>query len=297
MSFIKPKKLELGNTIGIIATSGALLGDPKRLQLAKNYFETLGYKIKISEKIFSQNRYLAGDDTVRVEELHKFFLDEEVDAIICLRGGYGTIRLLEKIDYSIINNNPKIFCGFSDVTVLNAIFLKNSDLITYSAPMILSDFASEKVDNATAENFFKAVNGEKLEFDIREKYNSCDVKALFWGGNLSSLTSLCGIDFVPDEEFIFFTEDLNEPVYKIDKMFRQLLNISKFRANLKAIVLGDFLSLDNELWFDELIKEFSDELKVPIVKAEGITHSSPKITLPYGEIARISDNKLIFERV
>lgn len=294
MNLIKPERLKVGDTIGVLATSGAYTGNKDSILQAVNYFEKRGYNIVLSENIFCKDRYLAGNDEKRVEELHKFFTNDHIKAIICLRGGYGAIRLINKIDYTIIRNNPKIFCGYSDVTALNAMFLKRAGLITFSGPMILSDFAKETCNVYTSQEFFNALTSDSLSYRIDKIYRKGDAKGIFWGGNLSTLVSLCGQDFIPDEKFIFFTEDLNEPVYKIDKMFQQLINIEKFSKNIQALVLGDFIGLDNDNWFEDLIDEIGDKLKIPVVKKNGITHLSRKITIPYGAETILENEKLTF---
>lgn len=228
MNIIKPPLLKYGDTIGILATSGAM-EDDKNLHRAINFFENKGYRVKLSDNIYSQNRYLAGTDEERLDALHKMFTDKEVNAIICLRGGYGAIRLINMIDYDIVRNNPKIFCGYSDITALNAMFLKRAGLMTYSGPMILSDFGVETPDYYTMEKFFETVTEDKFDY-----------KGTFWGGNLSTLVSLCGQDFIPDFKFTLFLEDLNEPPYKIDKMITQLFNIEKIKQNTEAVAIGDF---------------------------------------------------------
>ena len=119
-------------------------------------------------------------------------------------------------------------------------------------------------------------------------YKEGSAEGILWGGNLSTVVSLCGVDFIPDEDFIFFAEDLNEPVYKIDKMFTQLFNIEKFRSNCKGIILGDFLDSDNNEWLEELFKT----LPAPTVGGFKITHLIEKITLPIGKKAKLSDYNL-----
>ena len=254
MNIIKPQFLKKGDTIGILATSGAV-EDDRNILLAKKYFENLGYKVKFSGNLLHQNRYLAGKDEEKIIELHNFFKDPEIKAVICLRGGYGAIRLIKNIDYDLIRENPKIFCGYSDITALSLMFLKNSNLLTYSGPMIQSDFGTENPDQYTIQAFFDAVTGKDLKFDI--EYKGDDTCGILWGGNLSTIVSLCGQDFIPDENFIFFTEDLNEPAYKIDKMLTQLFNIDKFANNIRAIVVGEFLDTDNNIWLDEILTEIS----------------------------------------
>lgn len=294
MNLIKPAKLQKGDTIGVLATSGAYEGNRDNILHALNYFEQLGYKIVLSENVFCRDRYLAGNDEKRVEELHKFFKNPNINAIICLRGGYGAIRIINKIDYSIIKDNPKIFCGFSDITALNAMFLKRAGLITYSGPMIVSDFARETRMPFTMQEFFNALSHDTLSYKVDEVYKEGNAEGIFWGGNLSTLVSLCGQDFIPDEKFIFFAEDLNEPVYKIDKMFQQLMNIDKFTKNIQALVLGDFIDIDNKEWLGELIKELCEKLDIPVVKKNGITHLSRKLTLPYGASVKLENKTLLF---
>ena len=271
MKIIKPKLLKNGDTIGILAVSGGI-EDDTNLKRAISFFEQKGFKIKLSNNIYSKHRYLAGSDKERLDALHNMFLDESVNAIIALRGGYGAIRLINEINYEIIRNNPKIFCGYSDITALNAMFLKKAGLMTYSGPMIMSDFGVENPNEYTIDSFFQTVMTGKFDYSGR-----------FWGGNLSTLVSLCGQDFIPDYKFDFFVEDLNEPAYKIDKMITQLINIREFKQNIKSICVGDFLDIDNHQWLVEILTEISDKLSVPIIKNFPASHSPIKATIPYGK--------------
>ncbi len=263
MNLIKPPLLKQGDTIGILAPSGAM-DDDTNLKRAIQFFENKGFKIKLSDNVYSKNRYLAGSDKERLKALHQMFDDKSINAIICLRGGYGAIRLINKIDYELVRKNPKIFCGYSDITALNAMFLKRAGLITYSGPMILSDFGQENLCEYTINNFFNTVCNDVFEY-----------KGRFWGGNLSTLVSLCGQDFIPDFEFTLFLEDLNEPPYKIDKMVTQLFNIPKIRKYTKAVAIGDFLGVDN-------IEYIFEELNLPLIKDFPASHSEKKLTIPYG---------------
>lgn len=270
MNLIKPPLLKRGDTIGILAVSGAI-DDDSNLKRAVEFFENNGFRVKLSDNVYSKFRYLAGNDEERVNALHNMFLDKSVNAVIALRGGYGAIRILDKIDYNIIRNNPKIFCGYSDITALNAMFLKRAGLITYSGPMIMSDFGVENPNKYTIEKFFDAVMKDKFDYNGN-----------FWGGNLSTLVSLCGQDFIPDYKFDFFVEDLNEPVYKIDKMMTQLLNIRQFKKNIKSVYLGDFLDVDNKQWLDELFVEICQNLSVPLIKDFPVSHGDKKATVCLG---------------
>jgi len=334
VNLIKPKKLNKGDTIGILALSGAVEKKENILR-AKKYFEGKGYNVVLSENIFDKNRYLAGSDEKKVQELNKFFKDPKINMILCARGGYGAIRLLNKIDFNLIKNNPKIFAGYSDVTAIEAMICKKTGLITFYAPMAQGDFgcgsrssavsaceeqaeqdelndgdvgtqAKPSTTGAMEINVLKRVekgffttlqNTKELEIlPLKSKTKiyfegKCD--GVLWGGNLATIASMCGLDFIPDEKFIFFAEDLNEDVYKIDRMMTQLLNIEKFRKNLAGIVLGDFLGIDNKKYFDELFFEIGQKIKKPILSGFKITHAKEKITLPYGAMAEFSTNTKI----
>lgn len=293
MNIIKPKNLETGDTIGILATAGAV-EDKENVLRAKKYFENRGYKVVLSDNVFDEYRYLSGTDETKVKEIHKFFSNPDIDAIICMRGGYGAIRLIKKLDYELIKNNPKIFCGYSDISALSAMILKKSNLMTYWGPLAQSDFGVANPNEFTINSFFNAVTTDELTYSpTKEKiYHKGESDGILWGGNLATIVSLCGQNFIPNEDFIFFAEDLNEVAYKIDKMMTQLMNIEEFTKNCKGIILGDFLNMDNEQWLDEIFSEIGNKLNIPIIGGFKITHDTEKITLPYGAKAHLKENKL-----
>lgn len=299
MNLIKPKSLKPGDTIAIIAPAGNV--DPNKINTAVKYFQSQGFNVILGKNIFNKNRYFAGSDEERVEDLHNAFLNPNVNAIICARGGYGSIRLLDKIDYDLIKNNPKIFCGYSDITALSLMFLKKSSLITYSGAMAQSDFGGKYQNIFTETSFLKVLTGEKDMYKSNKTLIAGEASGLIWGGNLSTIVSLCGINFgnepfsiIPDEKFIFVVEDLAEPVYKIDKMFRQLLNIKQFRNNISGLAFGEFLDLDNKEWFEALIDEIAKELNVPAFSGFKITHDVNKQTIPIGELGYLADGTLTY---
>lgn len=295
MNIIKPKKLNINDTIGILALSGCI-EEQNKIFKAQKYLESKGFKVVLSKNIFDKERYLAGSDEKKVEELQNFFSDTSINAILCARGGYGVIRLLEKIDFSLIKNNPKIFAGYSDVSALLTMIYKKTGLITFHSPMASGDFGDEKICEYTENSFFKTLTSTSPiniapENNSFEYYSGVDEGILF-GGNLASITSLCGMDFIPDENFIFFAEDLNEPAYKIDKMFTQLFNIEKFKQNIKGLVLGDFLNTEKE-YFSEFIKELAQKHQIPTLDGFKITHAKEKLTLPTGAKAILDTNNKI----
>lgn len=295
MNIIKPPKLETGDTIGIIATSGPIEKDSVEILNAVKFFKTRGFNVQVSDDIYVNDRYLAGSDEIRLKNIHDFFKNDNVKAIICLRGGYGAVRLINKIDYNLIRNNPKFFCGYSDVTALNLMFYKRAGLITYSGPMIMSDFGQNNTSNFTISKFFKAINQEEQIISGESAIITGEAEGVLWGGNLSTVVSLCGLDFIPDEPFIFFVEDVSEPVYKLDKMFSQLLNIEKFRQNICALCFGKFTNTDKPEWLNILFEEIANELNVPTAKGFKFSHERDKTTVPIGIRAKLKERFLYIE--
>ena len=290
MTIIKPEKLKIGSRIGVIAPSGAV--DEAKIFSAKKYFEEKGFEIIFGKNLFKSDRFLAGSDEERLEDLHWAFEDESIDAILCARGGYGAIRLLDKIDYNLVRRRAKIFCGYSDVTALSLMFLKKSGLVSYSSPMFQSDFSAEKVSELSEKSFFKVLSGEKEVYAPTTVIKNGSAEGILWGGNLSTVVSLCGTDFIPDEKFIFFAEDVAEPVYKIDKMFRQLARIEKFRKNIAGIALGEFTDIGGDGKFlTETFGEIADLLNVPTLAGFKFSHAKDKQTVPVG-VSAVLDKDL-----
>lgn len=291
MNLIKPPYLRENDTVAIIAPAGAV--EYEEIVRAQVYLEKHGLKVRLGKNLFKTCRYLAGNDEERVEDLHEAFTDPEIKAIICARGGYGTIRLIKLIDFNLIRRNPKIFCGYSDITALSLMFARHSDLITFSGPMAQSDF--NDISEFTAKSFFNVVSGGEEEYFSETTYRSGNAEGIIWGGNLSTIVSLCGIDFIPDEDFIFFTEDLNEPTYKIDKMLNQLINMKEFRKHCKGIAFGEFLDCGDEREIKEIFTETANLLKIPAYGGFKFTHAYEKQTIPIGASGMLQDGILSYK--
>ena len=292
MKTIKPKKLQKGDTIGIIAVSGKIK-EYEKIDHAAKFFEGKGFKTVISKTCKTSHRYMAGNnDDECIETLHNFFKNDKIDAILCARGGYGTLRLLDKIDWSIIKNNPKIFAGYSDITTLLAMIYKKTGLITFHSAMANGDFGGD-TEEYTEKSFFNALKGKTKEVKA-ENYtvlNKGIAQGILWGGNLSTLSALCGIDFVPKEDLILFLEDLNEPLYKIDKMLTQLFNIREIRDNIKGLAFGEFKDITDNDMLEEIEREFAVKYHIPAVNGFKITHSKIKDTIPVGVKSELNANK------
>ncbi len=292
MDYIFPRLLKKGDRIGILAPCGALR-EPERIDIGIKRLREAGFDVVLSKHLFDNQRYLAGNDSIRAEEINKFFEDDRINCIMCARGGYGAIRIIDKLDYGIIRRNPKIFCGYSDVTALSVMMLKTAGLVTFSSPMLSGDFGSKEVSEFTISSFFKTVSGEGSCYDLQGDSN-IDVSGIAWGGNLTTIASLCGMDFIPDKGFLFIIEDINEPAYKIDRAFAQLSGIKEFRKNICGIVCGEFTNIDNSEWLMEVLDEYAQTLRVPLWRGLRLGHSEDKITFPVGGNCKISNNKIFF---
>ena len=291
---ILPKKLNPGDTIGIISPAGAVK-DKNLWESTIKYFENKGYKVKIAPHAGDKKAYLAGKDQDRLSDLINFFIDDEIKAIICSRGGYGTFRLLEKIDWEIIRKNPKIFVGYSDITALLNNFVEKSGIIAFHGPLALSDFGEREVNKYTEENFWKIIEGNaEIPYNFEKSLNyeciiSGKAQGELMGGNLAVLCGLLGTPYFPDlKGKILLLEDIGEPLYKIDRMLMQL-KLPGIFEKVSGILFGEFTSVvesDNPevnlLTPVDVIKELTEGLNIPVGYGFASSHSAQKATLPLG---------------
>lgn len=293
------KKLNKNSTIGIIAPSGPFKADTL-LNIEKG-FNNLGYNVVFGESLKSQVRgYLSCDDETRINDIHNMFLDKNIDAIFCIRGGYGTLRIIDKIDFDIIKNNPKIFVGFSDITLLLNNFNKKSKLICFHGPMAGQ---INKLDELSFNSLFENINMNDdilIKDDLKVmNYGACRGELV--GGNLSLLVASLGTEFEIDTKGkILFIEEINEYMYKIDKMITQLILCNKIQE-CNGIILGDFnnckKSNEDDPSLYELLEERLKKFNKPIIYNLKSGHCSPNITLPIGRICEMNCDNLTIKFV
>jgi len=302
MKIVKPKKLSPGDLIGIISPAS----NPENLELLdKNisYFEKLGYRIKLGKNIYSEDGFYAGNITERLDDIHTMFKDKDVKAIFCTRGGYGSTKLLDKLNYSLIKKNPKILVGFSDLTAVQLAILKKTGLITFSGPMpAVNDFS--KFDKDAEENFWEIMTKSKkigkIQNPSKENFyslNKSSAEGKLIGGNLSILISLMGTTFEPDfKDKILLIEEINEPPYKIDRMFNQL-RLAKVFNKIKGVIFGRFVDCyenktsKRSLNLNEIIIEYFQGMKIPVIYNLKHGHISQTITLPLGINCKVNSSR------
>src|SRR6266404_8954602 len=166
---IKPPRLSQGDTIGIVAPASAPI-DVKAIDRSVKVLQRLGFKVKLGKHLRKKQGFLAGSDEERLGDLMSMFRDPEVKAILCVRGGYGTARLLPLLDYKVIRANPKIFVGYSDITSLHCAFLKKANLVTFHGPMLHSDFCKKDMPDFTLQSFLRTLTQTTAPGGILQGY-------------------------------------------------------------------------------------------------------------------------------
>lgn len=288
---IKPKALKKGNCLGIIAPASQT--STTKFSIALKNIEKLGFKIKLSQNVSEKNGFLAGNDVERLADIHTMFQDDDVDGIMCLRGGYGTGRLLNDLDYELIRSNPKPFIGFSDITALMSAFMVKAGLVVFHGPVATSTYT-----DFTYRSLLSQLSiADSLPIPIRPGFTPRTdqgiVEGEVVGGNLAILTSLIGTPYDVDyANKIVVIEDVGEAPYKIDRMLTHMINAGRFEQ-AAAVVFGIFENCENqsqdpdELTYLEVIEERMGVLNVPFIHGLQFGHTDDNATLPLGIKARL----------
>ncbi len=289
----KPQRLKKGDLIGIV-TPASPVADASRIDKGVHYLERLGYHVTIGANVGKTNGYLAGTDEERLADLHTMIADRRVKAIIAVRGGYGTPRLLSKLNYRLISQHPKILVGFSDITALQLAIWCKCRLITFHGPMAGVEMANT-IDPFTEELFWRTVTSTKkigsIPFPVDFQPSSLHAgKATgrLLGGNLSLLVSLLGTQYFPNpKDAVIFMEEIGEEPYRIDRMMTQLRNAG-ILSKCGAILTGQFTDcLPNDqakpsLTVEELLNETALQIAKPFLSNLPFGHILQKLTLPVG---------------
>ncbi|MCE5255938.1 MAG: LD-carboxypeptidase [Spirochaetaceae bacterium] len=289
---IRPRHLLIGDTVCLIAPSGCA-ASPERVVASEKALAALGLRVKTSAHAADQYGYLAGRDATRAQELAAAFADPEAKAVVCLKGGYGAQRILDRIDFGLVARNPKIFLGYSDITALHAAFGQVCQLVTFHGPMASSDMVPE-IDPASFESLQKALFSDAPLGKIRNP----DGKPLstlvggkaegeLVGGNLSLITSGIGTPWELDTRGkILFLEDVDEAPYRIDRMLNQLRLAGKFDC-CAGVVLGGWTRCTAtegkpSLSLEEVFRDIIAPCGKPTLMGLQAGHCIPNLTLPLG---------------
>ncbi len=293
LKIIKPRRLREGDTVGLIAPASAF--KDKAYQNTLKTLKTLGLKYIEAKNLHHKTGFLAGTDKERIDDIHEMFANPDVDAVWCIRGGYGTGRIIPMLDYDLIKKNPKIIVGYSDITsLLHAIFIKTG-LVGFHGPTLgstMNPYSLENIHNV----LMKGAPKTKIEyFDPKSEdslyapyvIQSGKMTGQLSGGNLTLLASLAGTKFNWDAtDKLAFIEDIGEKPYRIDRMLTQL----RQSANLdkaKGILLGIFEDCPNKEGDDswslkEVLIDRLGDLGIPVFYGFSFGHILNKCTIPVG---------------
>lgn len=298
---VKPKRLKIGDTIGLIAPSSGSK-TPSMITKGIKILHQMGFKTLEGEHIRKRWNYLSAPDKDRVSDIMRMYENPKVDAIMCIRGGYGTGRLFAKLDYDVIKSNPKILTGFSDITGLSLAIQKKCNHVTFHGPMLTSNLAQPDMHPHTKEFFFNMVMNPTASGSIipgSDKKNGIIINkgkasGMLTGGNLSIVNTTIGTPWeITTKGKIVFLEDVGEDLYRIDRMLTHLLNAGKL-TDAAGIALGQFTYSEGgknyRKLLQDVIKDLLGWIKLPVVMDLPFGHVKCHSTIPYGITATLDAN-------
>jgi len=294
MDIRTPARLIKGDLIGIVSP-GSPIDDLTSVEKGVSY---LGYRTVVGNHIARRVGYLAGTDEERANDLHLMFADKRVKAILCVRGGYGSPRLLTLLNYRLIAHNPKIFVGYSDITALHLAFWSRSRLVTYHGPMLGVDMAGE-MDPFAEEALWRVLTSPQRRMMLVANggtavglHGGAGTGRLL-GGNLSLLVSVLGTPYQPDfRRTLLFLEEIGEEPYRVDRMMSQLRN-SGILSRAAGVATGTFTNCTPKnpakpsLSVDDILRESAAAASKPFLAGLPFGHERKTITVPLGIRARI----------
>lgn len=296
---ILPPSLKKGDTIGITASARKI--SQEELQTAIQLFENTGLRVVLASNLFAINNQFAGTDQQKADDFNAMLANPEIKAIVCARGGYGTVRMVDLVNWELLKKQPKWVVGYSDVTVLHSHIHNHTEVVSLHATMPLG-MDTSNTDKVEAQNSLcEAIMGTLPQFDMpaHQLNRTGNAKGIITGGNLSVLYSVLGsVSFPETEGKILFLEDLDEYLYHIDRMMMGLKRAGKLK-NLAALVVGGMSDMrDNAVPFgktaEEIIADVVAEYNYPVYFGFPAGHIDRNLALPLGIPATLENNRLIF---
>lgn len=308
-SRIKPNKLKKGDTIGLVAPGYSV--EPEKFYIAVETLEKMGFKTHHTHRVLEHDGYFSNTDEERAKDIMEMFTNSKVDAILCVRGGYGCTRILNLLDYDLIKENPKALIGFSDVTALINTIYKETGLVGFHGPV------GTTLDDEYSQLYFKRILMEGPETMLMKNVILKDPEDFFdseyhrytitpgtgegelVGGNLSLVTAMMGTPYEIDfTDKLVVLEDVEEAPYRIDRMLTQFSE-SETLPQAKGIILGVFkgcdrLKMTDNFTLKEVITDRLAPLGIPAVYGMSFGHVPHNITIPIGVNAHFNATKKQF---
>jgi muramoyltetrapeptide carboxypeptidase len=284
------KGLKQGDIIGIIAPASPVTDE--EIRPAINIIKQQGYNVLEGAHLYDSKGYLAGMDEDRLNDLHEMFRNKKVKAVLCARGGFGSPRLLDKIDYGLISKNQKLLIGYSDVTALLLAVFHKTGLPVLHGPMLRGVEGRE-------DNIINLLNiltsGKNLRFglDTNNVLNKGKARGRLVGGNLSIISSLLGTPFLPSfKDSILFLEDKGEAIYRVDRMLTQL-KLAGVMEGIRGVIAGNFINCGDIKEINGVLSETVNQY-VPVYTGFPAGHGKENYALPFGVEAELDTESLIF---
>lgn len=298
MQYLLPEPIHTGATIGVIAPASA--AKRKTTEAGLQYLRERGFKIKTAPNLNRGKFFLAGPDSVRLKSLEQFLLDPEVDGIICVRGGYGLIRIIGEVNYERLKNvKPKVFVGYSDITALQMALAAKLGWVTYSGPMVSSDMG-QSISPFSEEWLWRMIGSYPYPVELvnpedqpLKVFRPGTAQGVLLGGCLSLVTPLLGTRLMPDlKGAILVIEDIGEKTYHLDKHL-QILKLHGVFDQIAGLIVGQFTdclpknpkrSFTLEDYLNDVLKGYN----FPVITNCAYGHLKRRLTMPFGVRVRIS---------
>lgn len=298
---VRPYPISPGDVVGLVAPASPTK-DPAHVDIAIAGLESLGFKVNVTSGIRKRYGFLAGSDRERASDIMKMFQSSRVRAVFCLRGGYGSARILSLLDYPVIAASRKPFIGFSDITALHLAILRKARLLVLHGPVGTTFVGG--MHPFTRESLLMALTGTR-GYSLMQGLGTREHKLIsvhpgiaegvLVGGNLSIIASLAGTPYLPSfKGKILFFEEIGEAPYRVDRMLSQLINAGLMR-NLAGIAIGSCIPGEDPYVrrgeyhqsMEDVLRERLVTLGVPVVYGLPVGHQSLNATVPIGGKARI----------
>ena len=297
-----PPKLTNRETIGIVAPASA--ADSQKTEKGIAYLHDQGFQTKLAPNLNQELNYLAGTDSERAQYLNEFLQDDDISTIFCVRGGYGMMRILDRLDFDTLKNtSPKNIIGYSDITVLQFAFLKKLGWITYSGPMVASDMGAD-FSRYSEEWLWKILRQDSNSFQLKnpenkdiEIYRSGSAEGQLLPGCLTLVSCLLGTQYCPSfENKILVIEDIGETGYNLDRLLTTLKLHGVFEE-ISGLILGSFVNTDDEedekaFLINKLLDDLIGDYDFPVLTNFAYGHIEERLTLPVGVQAQMNTDPI-----
>ena len=292
-TLIKPPRLRPGDRVGLVSpATAAFETEPTRIWV--DALESLGFEVVLGDNYYDRHGYFAGEDAARASDINAFFKEPSVKMIFA-RGGWGAPRVLPLLDYDMIRANPKVLLGYSDATALLSAVHTKTGLVTFHGPSPLNTFSAEHFrrvvmngEHYTLSNPTFITSNDLVQTENRiQTLRGGKATGRILGGNLSLLTAITGSEYLPDwEGSILFIEDVDEAVYRIDRMMTELA-LSGVLGKIRGFIFGRCTDCDpgrgfGSLTMEEMLAEHIDPLGIPAFSGSMIGHIDEQFTIPLG---------------